>query len=91
MEGRDRRRFGARVRLLLLLFLAGAGLVVARAVQLQVYQHDELARLARGQYLNDVQVPARRGHVYDRNAEPLAISVDVPSVYAHPAAVTDPR
>ena len=91
MEGRDKRRLVGRVRLVLVVFAVGALAVIARSAQLQIGQYDELSRLARGQYLNDVQVPARRGQIYDRNGEPLAISVDVPSVYANPGAVTDPR
>lgn len=91
MDGRDQRRFGGRVRLLHLCFVLCALVVLARSAQLQIGQHQELDRLARGQYLNDVQLPARRGQIYDRNGEPLAIAVDVPSVYANPAAVTDAR
>jgi cell division protein FtsI (penicillin-binding protein 3) len=91
MEGREARRFQRRVRLILAAFLGGLGLVAARAAQLQVEQHEHLARLARDQYLNTVKIPARRGNIYDRAGAPLAISVDVPSVYANPAAVSDPR
>ena len=65
--------------------------MAVRAAQLQVQQHEHLARLARDQYLNTVKIPARRGNIYDRSGAPLAISVDVPSVYANPAALTDPR
>ncbi|HET6343413.1 MAG TPA: penicillin-binding protein, partial [Myxococcota bacterium] len=91
MEGREARRFQRRVRLILTVFLGGLGLVAVRAAQLQVEQHDHLARLARDQYLNTVKIPARRGNIYDRAGAPLAISVDVPSVYANPAAVSDAR
>jgi cell division protein FtsI (penicillin-binding protein 3) len=91
VEPRDRRRFDARVRLLGLGLLVGTALVAVRAIQLQIHEHEELARLARSQYLNDVTIPARRGQIYDRNSKPLAISVDVPSVYANPPMVTDPR
>lgn len=91
MDNRDRRRFLARVRVLLVLFLVGLGLVVARAVELQVQRHDSLAKMAREQYLKDVQVPAKRGTVYDRTGKPLAVSVDVPSVYANPSKILDPR
>jgi len=91
MDARDRRRFCARARLLCALLLGGMVAVALRSMQLSVHQHQELARLARSQYLNDVAVPARRGQVYDRNGRPLAISVDVPSVFANPAAVPDAR
>ncbi len=91
MSARAHKRFTGRLRLLLVLFLLNAALVLARTAQLQVGQHDELSRIARSQYLNDVKVPARRGHIFDRGGEPLAISLDVPSVYANPAAIVDAR
>ncbi|MBI5511902.1 MAG: transpeptidase family protein [Deltaproteobacteria bacterium] len=91
MTGHDRRRFAARGRFLAVVLFAGLALVVGRTVQLQVLEHDTLTALARGEYLSDLRLPARRGQVYDRHGKPLAISVDVPSVFANPAAVVDPR
>ncbi|MEZ4272030.1 MAG: penicillin-binding transpeptidase domain-containing protein [Myxococcota bacterium] len=66
-------------------------MVALRAVQLQVYQHAEMARLAQQEYLKEIRIPARRGHIYDRYGKALAISVDVPSVYANPMEIDDPR
>ena len=80
-----------RVRFVLFLFIVGLAAVLARAVQLQVVEHAHLKRLAQEQYLNTVHVPARRGEIYDRNHTPLAISVDVPSVFAHPHLIGDAR
>ncbi len=91
MEVRDRRRLARRVRLLGAGLVAGLGLAGARAAELQLEQHDQLSRLARDQYLAEVTVPARRGQIYDRSGKALAISVDVPSVWADPSSVTDPR
>lgn len=91
MDGRDRRRFVGRVYTLFGAFGLAALLVGLRAAQLQLVQHAELEKLAKSQYLDDLKLPARRGHIFDRNGEPVAVSVDVPSVYANPTAVTDPR
>ena len=85
------RQFDARVKLLFVFFVMGMAGVGIRAGQLQISQHDELSRLARQQYLKDVRVPARRGHIYSRNGKSMAISVDVPSVYANPSEIEDPR
>lgn len=87
----SRRSFQRRSRVLLAGMLVGLGLVAGRSFQLQVLQHDELGRLARGQYLDDVKVPAWRGHIYDRNGKTIAVSVEVPSVYANPLSIADPR
>ncbi|MBN1961443.1 MAG: PASTA domain-containing protein [Deltaproteobacteria bacterium] len=91
MYNADQRRFGRRVNLLRFLFVVLILFVFARSAQLQIGQHHELDRLARSQYLDDIQLPARRGQIYDRNGEPLAIAIDVPSVYANPAKVVDAR
>ena len=89
--GRRRDAYVGRVQVVLAMFWGCLGLVVARAAQLQIYQHAHLQHLAQEQYLNTVHIPGRRGQIYDRSGNPLAISVDVPSVYANPKAVTDPQ
>ena len=91
MSQRDRRRFNLRARLLQLLFMGGLALVLVRAVKLQIFEHANLAALARGEYLRDLRLPAARGQVYDRYGKPLAISVDVPSVFVNPTSIQDPR
>ena len=91
MKGTANRYFVGRVKVLFGLFVLGMLGVAVRAGQLQILQHEELSRLARQQYLRDVRVPARRGHIYDRNGKSMAISVDVPSVYANPSKIEDPR
>lgn len=78
-----------RLRVVAAVFaLAFCGLFV-QAFRLQVLEHEHLGRLAKEQYLGHVKIPARRGNVYDVTGTPMAISVDVPSVYANPAAITD--
>lgn len=90
-SGRRRDAYVGRVQLVLAVFWVCLGLVVARAAQLQIYQHAHLQHLAQEQYLNTVRVPAKRGQIYDRGGNALAISVDVPSVYANPKLLADPR
>ncbi len=88
---RDQRLFRRRTRVFVAALLLGLAGVGARAVQLQVYRHEELAKLATQQYLNDIRIPARRGQILDRNGKALAISVEVPSVFANPMEIDDPR
>lgn len=90
-ESREKRRFQRRVRLVWASLWLGLALVAGRAAQLQFMQHERLSALARNQYLRKVKMAGRRGHIYDRGGKPLAISVKVPSVFANPQRVTDPR
>jgi cell division protein FtsI (penicillin-binding protein 3) len=63
--------------------------VAARLVYLQVVQAPVATAQARDQRLRDVELSARRGTIYDREGEPLAVSIDARTVYATPNAVKD--
>ena len=70
-------------------FLAGgAGLwgaaILGKLFYLQVARHKHYAEMAREQQLTIVDVPGPRGSIYDRNNQPLAMSVPVDSVYVNP-------
>src|SRR6266478_675433 len=70
-------------------FLAAGGAVWGAAVfgkllYLQVLKHKHYAEMARDQQLKTVEVPGPRGSIYDRNRQPLAMSVPVDSVYVNP-------
>jgi cell division protein FtsI (penicillin-binding protein 3) len=57
---------------------------------LQVVEGDSYDRLALNQRERAVPFPARRGAIFDRSGNPLAISVDLQTIYADPALVEDP-
>jgi cell division protein FtsI/penicillin-binding protein 2 len=61
----------------------------ARLVTLQIVEAPEFAQLAVEQRERDITFPARRGAILDRGGEPLAISVDLHTVFADPAHVSD--
>lgn len=81
----DTRRFVTVLGGVLLALLIVGG----RLVQLQVVAAPAYAEKARIQRLRDVEIPARRGTIYDREGEPLAVSVDAKTVYGTPGAVKD--
>jgi cell division protein FtsI (penicillin-binding protein 3) len=58
--------------------------LVARAVQLQVFNRDFLNQQADTRHLRTEKISAHRGTIVDRNGEPLAISTPVDSVWANP-------
>lgn len=73
-------------RVLMGLFAA----VAARLAWLQVVEGPSLSAKAEGQRTNVVTLHAKRGTIYDRNGNVLAMSVECETVYANPKEVSDP-
>ena len=69
------------------ILLAWVVLIFARLVDLQVFQFDFFTRRARRQQERTVEVSPVRGMIYDRNHRPLAMSIEVDSVFAVPTEV----
>jgi cell division protein FtsI (penicillin-binding protein 3) len=72
-------------------FGALMGVIVARAIQLQVIQQTRLRGLAQDQYLRRIEIPARRGDIFDRRGVALAQSVDVDSIWIDPSLLPNAR
>jgi len=79
---------GRRIFLLGIMTVA-VGLLVWRAVDLQVLHNDFLLEQGDARSLRVVSIPAHRGMITDRNNEPLAISTPVDSIWADPQAVLE--
>ncbi|PID38483.1 MAG: penicillin-binding protein [Proteobacteria bacterium] len=60
------------------------GVVGWRAYRLQIVEGPRLSEMARQQYLKQIELPSKRGSILDRHGAPLAVSVDVDSIYANP-------
>jgi cell division protein FtsI (penicillin-binding protein 3) len=69
------------------LFAGGFIGIGRRAYQLQVSEHGKYRVMAEEQYLKDVELPPRRGTVFDRTGARLATSADVDSIYANPRMI----
>ncbi len=80
-----------RLKLLCGFFLVLLGVAFGRAVQLQVYEQDKLRGLAQDQYVRQIEIPARRGDIFDRRGTPLAQSVEVDSIWVDPSMLPDVR
>lgn len=80
-----------RLSVLLAAMMLAAALLVWRLVYWQVLQHDHLAERARIQHTLDVQVPARRGAIFDSQGHLLAGNLSVSFVYAQPRQVREPE
>ncbi|MBL9039335.1 MAG: PASTA domain-containing protein [Archangium sp.] len=80
-----------RVVLLGFFFVCGLTGAFARAVQLQVHQREKLKGLAEDQYVREIDIPARRGDIFDRRGVALAQSVEVDSMWLDPSMLPDER
>lgn len=81
-------------RRLIVLFLIFSTLCVALAFRvgwIQVVASERYAKLAVEQQTLDTPIPAKRGVIYDRNGEELAISAVTNSIWARPGDVKSAR
>ncbi|WP_058269962.1 hypothetical protein [Olsenella massiliensis] len=68
---------------------AVVGIVCAKLIWLQVVDAPALKAAAASLSSNEVAIEARRGTIYDRNGNVLAISVDCTTVYCNPREIED--
>jgi cell division protein FtsI (penicillin-binding protein 3) len=64
--------------------------IEARLVYLQVVRYDDFVAQADNQQTQNVEIPASRGEVRDRNGRPLAMSGEAPTITAELAKVKNP-
>ena len=83
-------RIDRRIGLLFALFLALLALAALRSAYLATVKGGDLRGRALAQQVEQVDVPARRGAITDRNGTELAVSEESITVYANPKVVTDP-
>ncbi|MDO5117115.1 MAG: penicillin-binding protein 2 [Eggerthellaceae bacterium] len=81
----------ARAFIPILLFAIIALICIGRLVYLQVIKADEYSEKAATLRTADIEISPRRGTIYDRNGNVLAMSVDATTIYADPTKVTKPQ
>ncbi len=79
------------IRLCALLFIVFFSIIGVRAWFLQILRSPELTRTLERQYKTSVLLSPRRGTIYDRNGNELAISVQVESLFARPHRISAPE
>ncbi len=85
------RHANRRLRLLLAVFAVVFVAAFARVAWLQAVKAQALDHLATSQHRQELEVPARRGSIFDRNGVQLAFGERATTVYANPKQVVDPR
>ncbi len=78
-----------RLLILAVLVLLWGGAVFGKLVSLQVVHHAEYQHIARARQELLIEIPAPRGTIFDRNGQPLAMSVPAESVHVNPLKVPD--
>jgi cell division protein FtsI (penicillin-binding protein 3) len=81
-----------RTRLLIVAALASlwTGAALSRLAYLQLFRYSEYYSRAQHQQRLIVEVGASRAEIFDRNLNPLAMSVPVDSAFAVPSEIADP-
>jgi cell division protein FtsI/penicillin-binding protein 2 len=79
-----------RIGLLFAAFLLLLALAALRATWLGTVRSGALSERAVSQQIEDIEDPARRGTIVDRNGVELAVSEDSVTVFAHPFLIEDP-
>ncbi len=80
---------GRRFEVLLWVLFVWAGVIFARLVQLQIFRHDELLKVAQSQQQKKVAILPRRGAILDRMGQPLAKTLLAESVAVNPQKIPD--
>jgi cell division protein FtsI (penicillin-binding protein 3) len=78
-----------RLTWLAVLVLAWGGAIFYKLVSLQVIHHQEYVSQARQHQEVVRQIPAPRGTIFDRNGQPLAMSIPTETVYVNPLKLPD--
>ncbi|HET6351907.1 MAG TPA: penicillin-binding protein 2 [Coriobacteriia bacterium] len=86
---RSRPSGSGRYAFLLVCFGILFVLIGVRLVWIQGVKSRAYAEMAFNQRLRDIELPPRRGTIYDREGEPLAVSIEARTVFAAPNRIKD--
>ena len=80
-----------RIFIALFFFMIAFMVIFARVFQLQVIMAPDLKAMADRQHKKVVQLNPKRGVIYDRNMEEMAVDIEVDSLFAHPTLIAEKR
>lgn len=72
------------------LFACGFLATIIRSFYLQVVQHEQLVKLAERQHQRTIPIIPARGGIFDRTGAPMAVSLEMDSLYAEPKRISNP-
>lgn len=79
--------FRARQVVVFVFFLISLTLLIVRLSYLQVFKHSFYSRVASEQHIVSIEIPPKRGTVYDRRMRVLAINLNCDSIFANPRMI----
>lgn len=88
---KNRRWIRVRLQAVGVIFVLVCLVLWGRAAYLQLFEHDHLKRLAGRELMKRIKMHPRRGIIFDRNQDELAVSVDTDSVFASPVRIKTPK
>lgn len=80
----EKKTFKNRIYFVLSIFLIAFILILAKALKLQVIDKEELISRSKSQFLRERKVYPKRGIIYDRNKNPLALNIQTYSIFTIP-------
>jgi cell division protein FtsI (penicillin-binding protein 3) len=80
-----------RIKITFYIFALAFSAVLFKALKVQVIDKKNLLTRAKKQFFRERKVFPRRGHIYDRNGNPLAINVRTYSIFAIPKNIKDKK
>lgn len=81
----------SRIVIIFVSLLVLWGLLILKAIYVQVIPNEKLTRLKEKSFQRVVHLKSRRGAIVDRNQRELAISIPSHSLYADPMVIKNPR
>src|SRR5437868_11051953 len=90
MSVTGRNSTNVRLYLLASIFVLWCSAICLRLVYLQVFRYGKFEQRAQHQQQRTEEVSARRGIIFDRNGQELAMSINVDSVFAVPSEMPKP-
>ena len=72
------------IKLVFFIFCFGFILVIGKALKVQLIDSKRLVEMSKNQYFRESKVYPRRGNIYDRNNNPLAINIQTYSIFTIP-------
>ncbi len=90
-QDRHEQSNSGRRAVLCVLFLLGFLVVLLRLFDLHILQAETMTKKANRQHHKIITLDSNRGAILDSQGRALALNLDVPSVYASPVSVKNPR